>query len=96
MPSREQYAGYAETGLKNAADTDLAEGVIVKKEHRVGKPSAEIVKYADQEKCSLIVIGTHGGTAVRRAVLGSVAENVVRHARCPVLTVHAEQHEFIQ
>jgi universal stress protein A len=96
MPSREQYAAYAESGLANVAATEPAEPVSIKKKHCFGKPATEIVKYAAQEKCSLIVIGTHGGTTVRQVVLGNVAENVVRNARCPVLTVHAEQHEFIE
>jgi universal stress protein A len=96
MPSREQYAAYAESGLDNVAATEQMETVAIKKEHRFGKPATEIVKYAEQEGCSLIVIGTHSGTTVRQVVLGNVAENVVRYARCPVLTVHAEQHEFIE
>jgi nucleotide-binding universal stress UspA family protein len=39
----------------------------------------------------LIVVGTHGRTGVRRLVLGSVAEHVLRHAHCPVVTVHAAE-----
>jgi len=37
----------------------------------------------------LIVMGSHGRTGVRRLVLGSVAEHVLRHAECPVVTVHS-------
>nr|WP_250638025.1 universal stress protein [Fuerstiella marisgermanici] len=40
-------------------------------------------------------MGTHGRSALPHLLLGSVAENVVRHAPCPVFTVRPDQHEFI-
>jgi hypothetical protein len=42
---------------------------------------------ANEEPCDLIVMGTHGRTGLRRVMMGSVAELVVRRATCPVLTV---------
>jgi nucleotide-binding universal stress UspA family protein len=57
---------------------------------QVGEPAAEIVKAAKDWPADLIVIGSHGCRGVARAVLGSVAEAVVRHAPCPVLVVRAE------
>jgi len=56
----------------------------------MGAPYAEILRFAEQHKCDLIVMGTYGRTALMRALLGSVAEKVVRHAPCPVLTVRPE------
>lgn len=50
-------------------------------------PAESIVKEAHDAKADLIVMGTHGRTGIRRMVLGSVAEHVVRAAECPVLTV---------
>ena len=51
-------------------------------------PAGEVIAWTAQEKqCDLIVMGTHGRTGLSHLVLGSVAEHVVRHARCPVLTV---------
>ena len=48
--------------------------------------SAEgIVSYADNNNVDLIVMGSHGRTGLRKIVLGSVASNVVGHAKCPVL-----------
>jgi nucleotide-binding universal stress UspA family protein len=47
-----------------------------------------ILDYAREHDVDLIVIGTHGRRGPQRLLLGSVAEEVVRHARCPVLTVH--------
>ena len=62
---------------------------------RIGSPAEEIVKYADDHQIDLIVLGTHGRNGVARLLLGSVAESVVRKARCPVLTVHHPEHEFL-
>ncbi len=50
-----------------------------------GTPATEIVLEA--ERADLIVMGTHGRTGITHLVMGSVAEHVVRTARCPVLTV---------
>lgn len=55
----------------------------------IGVPSTTIVGVAERHKYDLIVLGTHGRTGVAHAVLGSVAERVVRHAPCPVLTVRS-------
>jgi len=55
----------------------------------VGRPAAEVVKAAQEWPASLIVIGSHGRGGVTRAVLGSVADAVLRHAPCPVVVVRA-------
>jgi nucleotide-binding universal stress UspA family protein len=55
----------------------------------VGTPSRTIVEFANAGGYDLIVIGTHGRTGLSHAVIGSVAERVVRHARCPVLSVRS-------
>lgn len=54
---------------------------------RTGVPAAEIGRYASDAGADLIVMGTHGRGALAHALLGSVAEQVVRTAPCPVLTV---------
>lgn len=54
---------------------------------RNGRVAREILAYARASQSDLIVIGSHGRGAVRRVVLGSVAETVLRQAPCPVLTV---------
>jgi universal stress protein A len=56
---------------------------------RQGVPHDVIVNTAQSLGVDLIVIGTHGHSGLRRLVLGSVAENVVRHAPCPVVTVRS-------
>jgi nucleotide-binding universal stress UspA family protein len=58
-------------------------------------PYDEIIRYANNEDIDLIVMGTHGRGGVARLLMGSVAEKVVRTARCPVLTVRHPEHEFV-
>jgi nucleotide-binding universal stress UspA family protein len=52
-----------------------------------GNPAGAILQVAEEGPCQLIVLGTHGRTGLRRLLMGSVAEQVVRDAPCPVLTV---------
>lgn len=52
-----------------------------------GDPAKEILRLAREIPCDLIVIGTHGRTGLGRLLMGSVAEQVVRKAACPVVTV---------
>jgi nucleotide-binding universal stress UspA family protein len=54
---------------------------------RIGSPANEIVRYADARDIDLIVMGTHGRSGVMNLLMGSVAEDVVRRALCPVLLV---------
>jgi nucleotide-binding universal stress UspA family protein len=53
----------------------------------VGKPAEEILRVAREEGVDLIVMGTHGHTGLHHLILGSVAEEVTRHAPCPVFTI---------
>jgi nucleotide-binding universal stress UspA family protein len=62
---------------------------------RLGKPSEEIVRYAAEHEIDLIVMGTHGREGIARALIGSVAETVVRRASCPVLTLHHPEPEVV-
>ncbi len=55
----------------------------------VGKPAHEIVRTAKEWPADLIVVGSHGRHGFQRALLGSTAEEVTRHAACPVLVVRA-------
>ena len=56
-----------------------------------GSPSKDIVSYAEDEDCDVIVMGTHGRSGVDRLLLGSVAERVIRSAPVPVMTVNVDQ-----
>ncbi len=52
-----------------------------------GTPHEEICAYADESDIDVIVMGTHGRSGVRRALLGSVTESTVRNAPCPVCSI---------
>ncbi len=60
-----------------------------------GSPKVEIIRYARTKEIDLIVLSTHGRTGLAHVLIGSVAENVVRTAPCPVLTVRPEGHQFV-
>lgn len=55
----------------------------------IGNPATAIVHLAEREHADMIVMPTHGRTGLSRLLMGSVAEEVVRKAKCPVLTVKA-------
>jgi nucleotide-binding universal stress UspA family protein len=56
----------------------------------IGEPAHEILAFAKAQKADLLVLGTHGRTGIQHALMGSVAERVVRRSTCPVLTVRPE------
>jgi nucleotide-binding universal stress UspA family protein len=53
----------------------------------LGTPAERIVAFAKRQRADLIVMGTHGLGVLARALLGSVAQRVMTHAHCPVMTV---------
>jgi nucleotide-binding universal stress UspA family protein len=61
--------------------------VVIERKLVEGDPATEILRVAREAGCDLIVLGTHGWRGLRRLLMGSVAETVVRKAPCPVLTV---------
>ena len=80
---------------KAAAKKDLAKltrlallrGIAVETEVRVGSPMEEISAETGRAEIDLVVTSTHGRSGFTRALLGSVTEQVVRYAKCPVLVV---------
>ena len=86
VPDVGALQGHAASGLKDLiAREGLPEGTT--HESRFGSPADEIIECAKGKRADLVVIGTHGRGALAHFLLGSVAERVVRHAPCPVLTV---------
>jgi nucleotide-binding universal stress UspA family protein len=71
-----------------------ANGGKVKDAHLAfGKPDEKIVKLSEELEAGLIVTGSRGLSGVRRALIGSVSDSVVRHAHCPVLVVREKHHQ---
>ena len=73
--------------VKAAAPT----GVDVETHVLEGNPALEITKFAKDNDCDLIVVGTLGKSGIDRILLGSVAEKVVRIAPCPVLVIRSQK-----
>ena len=77
----------AEEEIQKIPPIAWASGKKVVRAVQVGSTYDTIVQYAKDNAIDLIVIGTHGRTGLPQVLLGSVAERVVRHAPCAVLTV---------
>ncbi len=58
-----------------------------------GDARDKIVQVANRHACDLIVMSTHGRSGIKRALLGSIADDVVKNAPCPVLLVKAKMKE---
>ncbi len=58
-----------------------------------GVPYDEIVRFANEKKIGLIIMGTHGRKGIDRVLFGSTASQVVRYAPCPVLTVRMPMYK---
>ncbi len=77
--------------LKTLESDQMTASLVV----REGRAATEIVELAKAENIDLVVMSTHGYSNIKHVLLGSVTENVVRHAPCPVLVVRENEHEFV-
>lgn len=99
-PSKAAAMAFGDPAMSNAcfdALEDEAKAMVAEAAERVqkavvahtavicGRPVESIVQYAGENGCDLIVVGSHGRSGIQRALLGSVAEGVIRHASVPVL-----------
>lgn len=89
--SSEELKRSAKVRLQAFARDEVDQILPARVEAREGKPYLEIVNAAKFHGADLIVIATHGHTGLKHAFLGSTAERVVQHARCPVLVVRGKQ-----
>ena len=90
----EQLRGQAEKILDAQAEKVEREGATVAEKHlRIAERhrAQQIVQVAEDIEAGLIVMGSRGRGGVRRALMGSVSDSVVRHAHCPVMIVRREK-----
>jgi len=88
VPLLELVRKNAETGLERFVSEASKRGIVIQSARaELGSPVHAIVAAAKAGKYDLLVLGTHGRTGVSHALIGSVAERVVRHTSCPVLSV---------
>lgn len=88
FPAEEPYEARIQLERLHPADLSLSV------DHKLleGDPTTKILELVSEVKPDLIVMGTHGATGLTRLLMGSVAENVMRKAPCPVLTVRGRFH----
>lgn len=90
------YASQARQNLEGALLDELAvdaqplrnKGYTVSTAVRIGNPASEIVKFVASEKIDAVAMTTHGRSGISGAILGSVAQQVLRHSSAPVLLLH--------
>lgn len=85
---QEEMQGSAEKKMAAFLEANLPAGLVGSGKVVVGDVGEEIVAFAAREKIDMIVMGTHGYKGLERVLFGSVAEQVVKTAACPVLTVN--------
>ncbi len=83
----ESLLKFARDFAHQAAEEIKSKGVEAEERVELGRPADIIVEIARKEGVDAIVMGTHGWTGLARAIIGSVADRVIRHAPCPVILV---------
>ena len=73
---------------------DVRRQVVIDR-HLAAYPKGKNEPVAKEENADLVIVGTHGRSAIAQLLLGAVAEKVVRLAPCPVLTVRSGEHDFV-
>jgi nucleotide-binding universal stress UspA family protein len=86
----QRWEGLAAAQLRKVADGGGGARTIVTAERRGTSAAAVILDYVREVEADLVVMGTHGRRGPSHLLLGSTAEEVVRHADCPVLTIRQE------
>lgn len=91
-PRQQELNEEAQRLLDAQVEQIKADGGTVAQAHlRIGRPDEQIVDSAEEIGAGLIVMGSRGLAGIRRLLLGSVSDSVVRHAHCPVLIVRAQK-----
>jgi nucleotide-binding universal stress UspA family protein len=94
-PVLEELEQRAKQGGREVLDEEVhrvrsAGGTVAQSHLRMGEVEGEIVHLAEDLGAGLIVMGSRGRRGIRRALMGSVSDSVVRHAHCPVMVVRTE------
>jgi nucleotide-binding universal stress UspA family protein len=76
-------------------EVESAGGTVSRAHLRMGRPDEEIVVLAEEMGAGLIATGSRGLGGMRRALMGSASDSIVRHAHCPVLVVRPEKEQAV-
>lgn len=90
---QQELARYSEKALQSLVGRMVSQDIPTLATVRTGEAAQEIVAFAGKEHIDLIVIATHGLTGWRHFITGSVTEEVVRLAPCPVLAIREPKAE---
>jgi nucleotide-binding universal stress UspA family protein len=71
-------------------DVRIAGGTMAGAHLRIGDAAEEVVGLAEELEVDLIVVGTRGRSVIGRALMGSVSDSIIRHARCPVVVARSQ------
>jgi nucleotide-binding universal stress UspA family protein len=91
-PVQEERGRQFEQVARQTLDAEVQQvravgGTVTQAHLRMGTPGAEVVELAEELGVGLVVVGSRGLGGIRRALMGTVSDSVVRHAHCPVLVV---------
>ncbi len=84
---KEALLSEAKEILEEIGDTIKSAGSTVEVKTKIGHPGDEIIKYAEKIGADLIVVGSHGKSGLKRALLGSVSTFVVTHSQVTTIVV---------
>jgi nucleotide-binding universal stress UspA family protein len=87
-PQPRDFESFSDAALAEWIAPEDAAGLTIERKWEHGHPVSRILDFATDHGCDLIVLGTRGRASIAHALIGSVAERVVRKSKCPVLTVH--------
>jgi len=82
--------------FKSCLQSDIDQTVETQTLVKVGPAAEKIIEAAQKKDADLIVMATHGRTGVSHALMGSVAEKVIRQAPCPVLTIRPKGEPLVE
>nr|MBF0223387.1 universal stress protein [Desulfobulbaceae bacterium] len=85
---QDDMLGSAKQKMDNFVEDNVSAGTACITQVSVGDVAEEIVGFAGSSKADMIIMGTHGYKGLERILFGSVAEQVVKTAPCPVLTIN--------
>jgi nucleotide-binding universal stress UspA family protein len=92
----EQAKRSARSWVEEQAERMRGEGVKVVESHLLlGRPDAAIVWLTDELGAGLVVVGSRGLGGIRRTLIGSVSDSVVRHAHCSVMVIRPEMRQLV-
>jgi nucleotide-binding universal stress UspA family protein len=91
----ELHEGAERAGLERLWELDrtirIAGGTVAGAHLRIGEVAEEVVGLAEELEVDLIVVGTRDRSVIGRALMGSVSDSIVRHARCPVVVARSQE-----